>query len=639
MSAAHTNVVADVISGPVPAEAVPQDHDVVEERKEEKKYARQNNDQVVVGAAVDLHDSDEPTDEEYKTLRKVPAGMKWACIAMCTVELAERASYYGCQQIFANFVNNPLPDGGNGAGAVAKGAAGLNQSAGALGMGSVAATAVGQTFTFLAYTIPILGGILSDTRWGRFKTLCVGVAIGALSHVLLVIPAIPKVLAEQPAKSHAFPAFMIILIILAFASGMIKPCLGPMLCDQSPVKRPTIITTKKGERVILDPQTTIARYFLIFYWCINVGSFFGLATSYAERFVGFWLAFLTPGIVYMIVPVVLVIASKSLYKAPPQGSVVLESLAVMREIFRRGGLRKIFKPNEFWILAKPSHIAEQDGGIDTHKVFWDDRFVDEIRQSYAASAVFFLIPVFLLADGGIGNAENDMSTAMVLNGIPNDVFNNFNPLAIIVATPILTYGLYPFMEKIGYPLKPMTRMCIGFLLGGANMVIGAIVQKKIYATSPCGDFATNCPAGVSTVSVAWLIPLYTIPAVGELFVLVTSYELAYTRSPARMKGLVYAICLSNSAVAAIVGLASAAAIVDPYLTNTYIVLAALCFFLAPCFPIFFKHLDQPMFDFQDRERMEGKHQQDFFAKHAQQEDGELAYNSNHGRMEDISEKV
>ena len=354
--------------------------------------------------------------------------MKWACIAMCFIELAERASYYGCQQIFANFVNNPLPAGGNGAGAVAKGAAGLQESSGALGLGSVSATAVGQTFTFLAYIIPIAGGIISDTRWGRFKTLWVGVIIGAISHFLLIIPAAPKILAG----GHAFAGFMIMIIILAFASGLIKPCLGPMLCDQSPVKRPTIVTTKKGERVILDPQATIARYFLIFYWCINIGSFFGIATSYTERYVGYWLAFLEPGIVYLLCPIVLVLCSKHIYKAPPQGSVVLESLYVMKEIFRRGGIKKIFKQNEFWELAKPSHIAQQDGAVDLKKVFWDDKFVEEIKASYAACAVFFIIPVFLLADGGIGNAENDMSVAMTLNGIPNDVFNNFNPLAIIV---------------------------------------------------------------------------------------------------------------------------------------------------------------------------------------------------------------
>lgn len=90
--------------------------------------------------------------------------------------------------------------------------------------------------------------------------------------------------------------------MLAFAAGFIKPCLGPLLCDQSPVKRPVIRMTNKGERVILDPAATVQRYLLIFYWCINVGAMFGLATTYSERFVGFWLAYLEPGILYAISP-------------------------------------------------------------------------------------------------------------------------------------------------------------------------------------------------------------------------------------------------------------------------------------------------------------------------------------------------
>jgi POT family proton-dependent oligopeptide transporter len=92
--------------------------------------------------------------------------MPWVAIAMCIVELAERASYHGTRKAFANFVRGGLPLGGNGLGAVAKGAAGANQTSGALGLGSVAASAIGSTFTFLSYVIPILGGILSDTRWG-----------------------------------------------------------------------------------------------------------------------------------------------------------------------------------------------------------------------------------------------------------------------------------------------------------------------------------------------------------------------------------------------------------------------------------------------------------------------------------------
>jgi len=75
---------------------------------------------------------------------------------MCLIEFSERASYYGSIGPFNNFINRPLPDGGNGAGAVAPGTAGLNQSAGALGLGSVAATGIVQMFTFLVSHHPLI---------------------------------------------------------------------------------------------------------------------------------------------------------------------------------------------------------------------------------------------------------------------------------------------------------------------------------------------------------------------------------------------------------------------------------------------------------------------------------------------------
>jgi POT family proton-dependent oligopeptide transporter len=75
-------------------------------------------------------------------------------------------------------------------------------------LGGQTATAVTQSFTFLAYIIPIFGGIIADTKWGRFKTICVGTLIGAIAHILLVIPAIPKVIASGNAlgKSGIRPA-------------------------------------------------------------------------------------------------------------------------------------------------------------------------------------------------------------------------------------------------------------------------------------------------------------------------------------------------------------------------------------------------------------------------------------------------
>lgn len=104
--------------------------------------------------------------------------------------------------------------------------------------------------------------------------------MGAIAHVILVVPAIPSVIAKPDA---ALGIFIMSILVLAGAAGFIKPCLGPLLCDQSPVKRPTLRILPSGEKVVVDPTTTVQRYLIVFYWCINVGSFFAIATTYSAR--------------------------------------------------------------------------------------------------------------------------------------------------------------------------------------------------------------------------------------------------------------------------------------------------------------------------------------------------------------------
>ena len=480
-----------------------------------------------------------------------------AALGLSTISVSDN----DCCELLTT-VNNPLPKGGNGAGAVAHGAEGVNQSAGALGRGSVATSAVINMNSFVSALFPLYGAILADTKWGRWKSICVGVAFGVFSHCLLVVPAIPAVIQHNGAS---LGVFIISLLILAWAGAYIKPCLSVMICDQSPVTVPVIEVLASGERVVVDPTTTVERYMMVFYWCINIGAFFALATTYASRFVGFWLAFLLPGIVYLLVPIVLVSIHKKVYKAPPQGTIMVELIRVFKLVLKDGGWKRMFRGGpDFWNPAKPSFIEARDGTIDLEQVFWDDLFVDEVQQTMQACAVFFILPFYYLADGGLGNSTNSMSNAMVLDGVPNDLITNFNALTIIVGAPFLDYCFYPMMTRLGRPLKPMTRMCIGFLIASAGCLIAALVQWRVYATSPCGYQASTCKE-VSKISLWWQIPFIALPAFGELFVNVTSYEMAYTRSPARMKNLVSAMTLVNGVISSGIQLAVSNAIQDPYL--------------------------------------------------------------------------
>jgi dipeptide/tripeptide permease len=158
------------------------------------------------------YDDDEPTEQELETLRRVAGKLPLSAYTLCAVEFCERASYVGISGIISNFVNRPLPVGGNGYGAPPKG---TQQTAGALGLGTVKANAVTQSFSMLAYTLPMVTAYFSDAHTGRFKMICWGVLVFGIAHVLMVGSTAPSLLANGNAKAPYF----ISLYMLSVGAG------------------------------------------------------------------------------------------------------------------------------------------------------------------------------------------------------------------------------------------------------------------------------------------------------------------------------------------------------------------------------------------------------------------------------------
>lgn len=150
-----------------------------------------------------------PTEEDLVTLRRVAGSMPTVAYLLCAVEFCERASYYGCQGLFSNYVNRPMPEGGNGWGAPPRG---TQQTPGALGMGQAKANAVGQSFSMLAYCLPLVTGYLADTRFGRYKMIVWGIYVMGIGHIILVASGAKSLLASGAAQGPFFVGIYIISV-------------------------------------------------------------------------------------------------------------------------------------------------------------------------------------------------------------------------------------------------------------------------------------------------------------------------------------------------------------------------------------------------------------------------------------------
>lgn len=202
-------------------------------------------------------------------------------------------------------------------------------------------------------------------------------AICGVAHIIQIIGAIPSVL--QQGQSHAAPPFIIGLLMLAFGAGVFKPNIAPTVLDQFRHQKQYTKTLKSGEKVIVDPEMTATRTMLIFYGVVNVGAFYMLATTYAEKYVGYWLAFLLAGLVYFILPVVLALVYKKTYRLPPSGNSELGQAVKITMTALRENKFQVWRKN-FFDAAKPSVLAAK--GIT---VSWSDKLVDDVRRTLGMS--------------------------------------------------------------------------------------------------------------------------------------------------------------------------------------------------------------------------------------------------------------
>lgn len=86
-------------------------------------------------------------------------------------------------------------------------------------MGTVKANAVGQSFNFLAYILPLFTGYLADAKFGRYKMIVWGIYIMGIGHVILVASGAKSLLASGASQGP----FFVGIYIIAIGAGMLAP--------------------------------------------------------------------------------------------------------------------------------------------------------------------------------------------------------------------------------------------------------------------------------------------------------------------------------------------------------------------------------------------------------------------------------
>ncbi|KAJ7738242.1 POT family-domain-containing protein [Mycena maculata] len=533
-----------------------------------------------------------PTDEERLTLRRVSDTIPWAAYLIAFVEAAERFSFYGSSVVFTNFIQQPLPAGSH----TGAGGPGSGQS-GALGKGQQTSTGLGTFYQFWCYITPLFGAYVADAHLGRYDTVCIAVAIALVGHIILIVCAVPGVIEHTNASMGVY---ILAIIVTGFGTGLFKANISPLVAEQYRRTKLFVVTTSSGERVIVDPALTVSRVYMYFYLFINIGALVGQITMvYAEKYVGFWLAYTLPTIIFLFCPVVLFIGRNRYVRSPPTGSVLALFIKVCNYCSKgRWSLNPVtsyrnLTAADFWETAKPSNVpADQRPAWMT----FDDQWIDELKRGVAACWVFLWYPIYWLTYNQLNNNLTSQAATMSTHGLPNDVLSNLDPFALIIFIPICDQLIYPALLRWGWNFSALKKICAGFFTGAAAMVWAAVVQHYIYKTNPCGYHAGTCEdvAGdpiVSPLNVWIQTGAYVLIAFSEILASITGLEYAFTKAPKNMRSLVMSIFLFATAISSALGEAFVSISLDPLLVWNYGSMGVIAFIAGILFWFHVRHLD------------------------------------------------
>ncbi|CAL5869777.1 uncharacterized protein PFLUO_LOCUS4007 [Penicillium psychrofluorescens] len=335
---------------------------------------------------------------------------------------------------------------------------------------------------------------MADQYLGKFKAIAVSLAIYIVGLIVLVSTSTP----QEIQNGAGFGGLIAAMVIIGLGTGGIKANVTPMCAEQYQNAEPVVKTLKSGEQVIVDPELTVERLFMWFYWVVNVGALSPLITVNVEAKKSFWLAYLIPLIAIILSGVVFLAGQKRYVKIPPKGSAIIDACRVLHIVRQE----KQFKN------AMPSALQES-GNLNKYPFAlapqYTDEYVSDVRRGFMSCRIW--------------NNLISQAGQMALHGTPNDLLQNLDPIALCIFIPLLDLGIYPMLRKFKINFSPVRRIFTGFLLASISMVYASVLQHYIYISPP------------NSIHVWIQAPAYVFVAFSEAFIIVTGLELAFTHAP------------------------------------------------------------------------------------------------------------
>lgn len=441
---------------------------------------------------------------------RMPAGIPF----IVANEFAERFCYYGINSILAVYMTQHLH------------------------FGEAQATVWQSMFKSGAYLAPLIGAIMSDVFWGKFKTIMTLALVYCLGCGVI-------------AMGHGGGSLALGLFLMAVGTGGIKPC----------------VSTNVGDQFSEKNQHLIERAFSYFYLSINAGS------SISIYFCPIWLdaygpivAFGVPAAAMFLATVVFWFGRDRYVVVPP----AVTDGANKGMAYFIGGLVPVLYVSylvfqnvsaDYRVLAALLTLV---GGLilmvvlslntgvrkklPPQLVTWmEEAFTGPALKQILGLAIIYYVFVAMfwsLWDQSNGQTWTLQATSDLMDkhlfgflaGVPGlsmlagyemlpSQIQVVNGLFILGMVPIFTFGIYPLMSRF-FVVTPLRKIGIGLFVIASSYLIMALIEDRIMH-------------GV-VVSLWWQILAYMVLTAAEVLISITALEFSYKQAPLRVKSFIMA---------------------------------------------------------------------------------------------------
>lgn len=331
-----------------------------------------------------------------KDIKRLPKGISF----IIGNEIAERFSYYGMKVILFTFMTEYL----------------LNSVGDkSIVQGNVANKWI-HLFGMGVYFFPLIGAIISDIWWGKYKTIILLSIVYCLGHLALAI-------------DETRTGLLLGLTMIAIGSGGIKPC----------------VSAHVGDQFNLDNQDLLNKIFSFFYLSINIGAAISmLLTPYFLSKFGASVAFGIPGILMIIATILFFFGRNTFIQIEPtkDPKSYFKEIKEMLPTFKTLGLIYLFI-SIFWSL-------------------FDQTGSSFVKQANTAS---------MIKEINIFGYQFEI--------LPSQI-QSMNPILILIFIPLFSFGIYPLWGKIAKrAILPLEKISIGLFVTVFSFLSLVIIQYQL----------------------------------------------------------------------------------------------------------------------------------------------------------------